>query len=333
MFTDYSEYLFKSRATGATMAKFFAYSTPQYAYYITALAALVGGLVTFGLLTRSSELTVMQACGVSLYRAGLPLLAFGVVWSAVLFGLEQSILAPANRQAEILRSTIRSGTPRTFNISTRQWMAGSDDRLYQYGRFDAQARRLDHLTVYDFGEDGWNLTGRTFGRVVTHRADDTWQSDQGWTRAFGPRNTVTTFAPYDVAALTLESPDYFGVEEPEAAQAERLKLGQLRHHIGELQLAGYDTTALTVAFHRKIAFPFITVIMTLIAIPFGVSTGRRGTLFGVGVGIMLAILYWTTQSFFAAMGSAGVIEPALSAWAPNVLFAAVAVYLLLTART
>jgi LPS export ABC transporter permease LptG/LPS export ABC transporter permease LptF len=333
MFTDYSEYLFKNRTTAATMAKFFAYSTPQYAYYITALAALVGGLVTIGLLTRTSELTVLEACGVSLYRAGLPLVVFGVLWSVALFGMEQSVLAPANRQAEILRSTIRSGVPRTFNVSTRQWMAGSDDRLYQYGRFDAGDGRLDQLTIYDFDADGWSLQQRTFGRVVQHTTAGAWQADQGWRRSFGAANTVTAYAPFDQAALTLEPADYFGVEEPEAAQAERLKLGQLRNHIAELQLAGYDTTALTVALHRKMAFPFITVIMTLIAIPFGVTTGRRGTLFGIGVGIILAILYWMTQSFFAAMGSAGVLGPAVAAWAPNVLFAAVAVYLLLTART
>jgi LPS export ABC transporter permease LptG/LPS export ABC transporter permease LptF len=333
LFTDYSEYLFKNRVSGGTMLRFFAYSTPQYMYYVTALATLVGGLVTIGLFTRSSELTVLEACGISLYRAGLPLLLFGALWSAALFGMEQSILAPANRQAEILRSLIRSGVPRTFNVLDRQWMAGTDDRLYHYGRFDPTARRLDELHVYDFGEAGWNITQRTYGRLVTWREDGTWDSAQGWTRDFGDRNTVSNFSLYATRPLTLEPPDYFGVEEPEAAQAERLKLGQLRAHIADLRQAGYDTTALSVALHRKLAFPFITVIMTLIAIPFGVTTGRKGTLFGIGVGIVLAIVYWVMQSLFAAVGSAGLLSPALAAWAPNILFAAVAAYLLLTART
>jgi lipopolysaccharide export LptBFGC system permease protein LptF len=100
IFTDYSEYLFKGRTTGQTLLSFFLYSTPQYTYYITAMAALVGTLVTVGLLTRTSELTVMQACGVSLYRAAIPMLAFGFLWSGVLFGMEQSILAASNRRAE-----------------------------------------------------------------------------------------------------------------------------------------------------------------------------------------------------------------------------------------
>lgn len=333
LFTDYSEYLFKNRVSGGTMLRFFAYSTPQFMYYVTALATLVGGLVTIGLFTRSSELTVLEACGISLYRAGLPLLLFGMLWSAALFGMEQTFLAPANRQAEMLRSLIRSGVPRTFNVLDRQWMAGTDDRLYQYGRFDPTARRLDELHVYDFGDAGWNITQRTYGRLVTWRPDGRWESAQGWTRDFGDRNTVSNFTLYATRSLALEPPDYFGVEEPEDVKAERLKLGQLRSHITDLRQAGYDTTALSVALHRKLAFPFITVIMTLIAIPFGVTTGRKGTLFGIGVGIVLAIVYWVMQSLFAAVGSAGLLAPALAAWAPNILFAAVAAYLLLTART
>ena len=114
IFTDYSEYLFKGKTTGQMLLSFFLYSTPQYIYYITAMAALVGTLVTVGLLTRTSELTVMQACGVSLYRATVPMLLFGLAWSAVLFGMEQSILAASNRRAEELKSTIRSGVPRTL---------------------------------------------------------------------------------------------------------------------------------------------------------------------------------------------------------------------------
>ena len=73
--------------------------------------------------------------------------------------------------------------------------------------------------------------------------------------------------------------------------------------------------------------------MTLIAVPFAVTTGRRGALYGIGVGIVLALVYWTMISVFAAIGAAGLIPPTLAAWAPNLMFGAAAAYLLLTVRT
>jgi lipopolysaccharide export LptBFGC system permease protein LptF len=75
------------------------------------------------------------------------------------------------------------------------------------------------------------------------------------------------------------------------------------------------------------------MIMTLIAVPFAVTTGRRGAMYGIGVGIVLALVYWTMISVFAAIGAAGLIQPALAAWAPNLLFGTAAAYLLLTVRT
>ena len=87
------------------------------------------------------------------------------------------------------------------------------------------------------------------------------------------------------------------------------------------------------AFPRRNAFPFVTFIMTLIAVPFAVTVGRGGAMAGIAVGIGLALVYWVSISIFAALGGGGVIAPVLAAWAPNMLFGAGALYLLLTVRT
>jgi lipopolysaccharide export LptBFGC system permease protein LptF len=73
--------------------------------------------------------------------------------------------------------------------------------------------------------------------------------------------------------------------------------------------------------------------MTLIAVPFGVTIGRGGAMAGIGVGIALALVYWVSISVFAALGGGGLIAPMLAAWAPNAIFGAGALYLLLTVRT
>ena len=88
-----------------------------------------------------------------------------------------------------------------------------------------------------------------------------------------------------------------------------------------------------VALQRKLAFPFVTVIMTVLAVPFAVTTGRRGAMYGIGIGIVLAISYWFLFSVSAALGAGGVLVPMLAAWAPNILFGAAAIYMLLTVRT
>ena len=108
---------------------------------------------------------------------------------------------------------------------------------------------------------------------------------------------------------------------------------QLARHIEELRASGFNVVPQLVALHRKLSFPFVTVIMTLLAVPFAVTTGSRGALYGVGAGLVLAIIYWVLISIFAAIGSAGLIAAPLAAWTPNILFLAGACYLVLSART
>ena len=108
---------------------------------------------------------------------------------------------------------------------------------------------------------------------------------------------------------------------------------QLRAFIDELSTSGLNHVPWAVELQRKLAFPFVTVVMTLLAVPFGVSTGRRGTLYGIGLGIVLALAYWILSSAFVAVGRSGVLTPFLAGWAPNILTVGIAGYLLLRTRT
>ena len=68
-FLDLADKLFKEETTLLKLLTYFWYATPQYVFYVLPIAALVATLVTIGVLTRTSELTVMKACGISLCSA------------------------------------------------------------------------------------------------------------------------------------------------------------------------------------------------------------------------------------------------------------------------
>jgi LPS export ABC transporter permease LptG/LPS export ABC transporter permease LptF len=328
-FIDFSDKLFKGQTTGAVLLRYFWYSTPQYIYYVTPIAALIAALVTIGLLTRNSEIIVMRACGISLYRTALPLLVFGALWSGVLFALEESLLAAANREAEALRHVIRGGSPRTFDVLNRQWVAGRDGSLYHYAFFDPRRLEMSGLSIYRFDARAWRLASRQYVAVAAFRGG-VWTGGEGWEREFSREGQVKAYRTTRRARLDLEPADYFMTEQPDA---DRMTYRQLRRYIDELRTSGFNVVPYAVALQRKLSFPLVTVVMTLLAVPFAVTTGRRGALFGVGVGIGIAMAYWLLFSVFAAIGTAGLIAPVLAAWAPNLLFGAGAVYLLLPVRT
>jgi len=328
-FIDLSEKVFRGTGTWTMLGTFFVFTTPQYLYYIVPLAVLLASLVTVAILTKNSELVVMKACGISLYRIAVPMVAGAIAAGTFLFGLEQTILGPANRRAQTVRHVLDGGSPETFDVLNRRWVVGRDGAIYHYGYFDPRLRRFTSLWVYEFDEGMRRMTQRTYADRA-HYADSGWNLERGWARAFDVGGGEPSYVQFVSAQRALEPPEHFSTEPPDP---EFMSFTQLRTYTEQLAQSGFDVVRQRVALYRKLSFPFVTIVMTLIAVPFAVTIGRSGAMAGIGVGIAIALAYWTTILFFAAMGSGGLLTPVLAAWAPNLLFGAGAAYLLLTVRT
>ena len=110
-------------------------------------------------------------------------------------------------------------------------------------------------------------------------------------------------------------------------------LQEMADQIEALENRGYDVTKLSVAFHGKIARTFSPLVMVLIGLPFAFKVGRRGSLYGVGVALLLVLVYWAALALFNALGLETLAQPIVAAWAPNILFGLLGVTLLLYVRT
>jgi len=344
-FIDLADKLFGGMTTTRTLLRYFYFQTPQYVYYIIPLAALVATLVTVGVLTKNSELVVMRACGISLYRSSMPLVLFAVLLSALLYNLQERVLADSNREARRLNALIRGYPPPTYGVLNRRWLVGATGDIYHYESYDPRANGFTRLSAFHIDDAAWRLGTLTFAKEVKlsgQPGEDgqpalSWMARDGWRREFstvgsGPdQRTLVRYDPFAERAVSLEPPAYF--KETEDPDAERMTFAELKQYIAQLETSGYHAVPYMVQLQRKVAFPFVTLIMTMLAVPFAVTTGRRGAMSGIGIGIVFAIVYWTAQSIFGALGAGGWISPALGAWAPNIMFGAAAVYMVLTVRT
>jgi LPS export ABC transporter permease LptG len=328
---DLSDKLVKGQATVAMMFEYLVYSTPQFAIFVVPMATLVAVLGTIGGLSRTGEMTVMRACGVSLYRAAAPLLLLAFVWSAGLFVIQDRVLAPATRHAERLLTIIRTGRPPTMlGGESRQWLATEGARLLYYRVYGGAPDRptLIDLSMFQTATEPYRVVEHTYANRVVH-AGGQWKADAGWVQQFGVSGEQTR-RELTSAPLALAEPERFGAAQ---VAADLMPFGELRAHVAKLAESGFSVAEERVLLQARIAVPFITVVMTLLGVPFGMIAGRYGALYSVGVAVGLAFLHLLLNSFLSATGSAGVLPPPLAAWATNVLFLAAAGYGLLTVRT
>src|SRR6185295_19400396 len=100
-----------------------------------------------------------------------------------------------------------------------------------------------------------------------------------------------------------------------------------------LKESGYSADEQAVKLYAKTSWPAISIVMALIAMPFAFRVGRRGALYGVGIALVLGIIYWIVYAIFSKFGEVGNLPPLLAAWSANILFALAAIYMFLHVET
>ncbi len=332
-FTDLFDDVQHNHVKGATVFHYYAFFSFEVLHLMAPVAVLVATLTTFGLLSRRNEITAMKAGGISIYRATLPAVAVGLLVSLSLFGMGEYVLPQTNRIADEDFNVIKGRPPRSSNYLSRRWMLGSDGRIYNYDYatpgLASNGVSLFGLTVYDIDRKEWNLRDRLFAARAEWLEDQgTYDLQRGWRRGFEPRGYFRAFT--EVRTRELEPPSYFRQEE---RGPDTFRFAELRDHIARLESLGLDVVRLKVQLYRKPAFPAVALVMTLIAIPFSFVVGRRGALYGIGLSIVIAIVYQACLAICEALGNNALLPPILAAWAPNLLFAAGGLYLMLTLET
>jgi len=336
-FIDRADKLFKGTATPRMLIDYFWYVTPQYVYYVIPLAVLLATLIAIAVLTRNSELIVMKACGVSLYRLAAPMFVCAILAAGAIYVLDRTVVGPYFEQAERLRLAMNGQATAPLNPLSYGWVQGRSDDLYFFRMYNPSEHKLTGVTRYEFTRGMTRLVRQTYAEEATFvgaapDAHGEWRVTKGWSRDFDDSGQVRkdSFTPIVNETRLFEPATYYGLEQPDP---KFMRLGDLQQYTARMIASGYDMFPQQVWVARRYAFPFVTLIMTLIAVPFAVTIGRGGAMAGIAVGIALALVYWVSISIFAALGGGGLIAPGLAAWAPNMLFGAGALYLLLTVRT
>ncbi len=321
----------------ALVAQIAGLRMPFVALQILPFAVLLGGILAFWRLTRSSELIVARAAGISAwgFLSGpiLVALAFGLVGTFAVSPLSSVMFARAER---LDYAHLRAGAGTLALAGGRLWLRQADRGLEPHGvailtgRPEAGRARggaepggfvMSEVTV-------WRLSAgdRAIERIEAPEARleaGRWRlpgaMSFGTDRLAGPPRAVTL--PTDL------TPDRI---ETSFASPDTLSVWALPGFIAVLESAGFSAVRHRLHFQGLLAMPLLSVAMALLAAGFSMRPSRRGGVAqmiaaGVAAGFALFVLDRITGEF----GEAGSLPVPLAAWAPTAAGLLLALSLLL----
>src|SRR5712671_1832700 len=324
--------ILRNQTPALVVAAYLLNVAPYLLYGVAPLVMLLAVLITFGLMQRSNEITVIKATGVSIYRVVAPVLVAAAVLAAGLFFADQFYLPHTNKRQEALHNQIKGKPPQTYLRPDRRWIFGQHNDIYYYQFFDADRDQFANLTIFQLDPARFAITQRIHAERA-HWSDsmNRWIYQQGWQRTLQGA-AIAGYHTFDVSTFPeiSEAPSYF---KKEVKQYSEMNYEELRSYIRDLQQSGFDVVRLRVQLNKKLSYPLITLIMAVLAIPFSMSAAKKGAVTGVAVAVGIAVVYTVVSRLFEAMGDISQLPPALAAWSPDLIFALAGAYLILKIPT
>jgi len=337
MIVDYTDLSGDIRANHIPLSivgEYYRYLIFQILNYTLPISVLVSTLVTFGIFSKNNEVTAFKSGGMSLYRAALPIVGIAIAISMLAYLQLDYVLPYSNQRVEELRTRIKAKRsavrPVTAPHQQKLWFLGKGRYLINFLAYDRDEKELSQVQVFEFHPTKFRLTRRVYAAHA--RWDGVgWVFSDGWMRSFADDGS-STYAPITrpLRLYYSERPEDFATE---ARAPDQMTFAQLRRYIETIRKSGYAAEELTVKLYTKTSWPFISLVMALIALPFAFRIGKRGALYGVGIGLILGIFYWMIFAVFTKFGEVGNLPAMLSAWSANILFAIAAIYMFLNVET
>lgn len=280
-------------------------------------------------LTTHGEITALRAGGFSFPRLCWGFLGMGVVASALSFALGEYAAPPANRHARELFAQIGLNQPiqqEQFNVFFRD---GRERRLFHIAHMNPATKELEGVTIWQQDAEGGLVAITTADWAEARGA--VWYLRQGATVRLGrdgqQQGPVEKFGEREVT-LWRALQDYYASRRTPL----EMSAGELGDLISTVSTAGKDTHREEVQYHFKYSIPLACLVFALCAAPISFRCARYGSFVGVVVAAVIVFLYNGVRSWTLAFGLAGTLAPFLAGWLPDVVFAALGLYLLARTR-
>lgn len=308
------------------------YIMPAFLELTFPMAVLLGVLLGFGRMSGDRELIAARACGISLYRLAVPVIAVALVVYAMAswFAFSVRPWANSNLQSELYRLSRTRSTAglkeKIFDSSFPGLVLYVDHISSDNGSLqgvlisDARSSEQQNTIIARHGiivpdENNENITLRLFDGSIFGVDPSTNKSH------------ITSFLTYD---LNVE-PQSGLVEDSQ--QPEEMTYREIRGVIAKARAAHQPDYMAEAEMAGKFTVPLATLLFALLGVPLGLKPARGGQSERFGVAISLFFLYYMLMRIGRTLAERGILNALAAMSIPDLVFLGLAVWMFYRSAT
>lgn len=299
---------------------------PYFANLFTPLFLFISIVFFTSRMANKMEIVAILSSGVSFLRLLRPYLLSALTVALLALLLNSFIIPPANaRRLKFEYKYLKYNWNRNYSNLHRQISPG---RFIYLETFVSQTNSGNRFTIEEI--EGQKMQYKASADYV--QWDSTtgkWRLENFVLRRFGKNNTESVRRVALLDTVFNFHPGEFALADDDV---EMMNMFELNRFIENEQMKGSDFIDYYVyEKYRRFANAFACIVLTFIAVPLAGRKVRGGIGAHIGIAIGIAFTYVLMMQISSVFATEGGVNPALSAWMPNILYSLLAVYLLIKA--
>jgi len=300
-------------------------SVPGHIYQTVPLAVLIGTIYSLGQFSRNSELIILRVSGLSIIDIGLCLLRIGLVCAVITFIVGEMITPITEKTAQRLRiKAIDSVIAQDFRsglwvkdgknfVNVEQVLPDSqlvNIHIYEFND-SFEMKTISQAKTGIFNGDTWDLTGLTQTNLSKTSVQSSHLAKSQWKSLIRP----------ELMNILLVVP-------------EKMSAWNLYSYISHLSKNKQKTSRYEIALWAKLVYPTASLVMIMLALPFGFLQQRSGNVANKLVaGVLLGIVYHVLNKVSLHLGLLNDWTAFSSAVMPTFLFLLTGIFMLMWVET
>lgn len=293
------------------------FRVPFYANLLLPLSFLTSMLILFVIMARNNEILSLRSLGISTLSIMKPLVFLSLFLTSLNFLISEYVSPHSLRVSEeILRIRIKKEEPYLSVKNDRIWLK-KENLITRIEYFDPHTDSLAGVTLIELSKDYSRILRRIDAKEGAFTGGEWVFRDVSERRFDEEMRMVKSFYP-TLSGLLSENPKVF---KSVSKNPDQMSFNELSNYITRLRNQGHNVRRYIVDLQSKISFPFVNLIMVILATSIGlryksVSHVSRG----IFLGLLLGFLYWVINSFSLSLGYSEIFPPLFSAWFANFVF-------------
>lgn len=306
------------------------YTIPYFMVFVIPMAVMMAVLLTFLRFSGDNEILALKAGGVNVTALLPPVVVFCLLGGLLtafmsIYGQPWGRSSAKQLVVRIAASSIDIG------LKERQFNDTFDGIVLYVSQVDTQTRTLRDVFIENQQDDKLASTVVAPRGQLLRAADGlTWRLRlfDGTIHQVDLQEFRANAIRFDTYDLTLSLAQMLEPQKRPSKHRREMNLAELRQYIREHQAArdaGYFNALMR--YHKMFSIPFACLVLGFLAMPLGMQAKRVSKSYGLGLGLVFFMLYYLLLSAGSVFGESGRLPPIAAVWMPNLVMAAVGVFL------